>query len=260
MKIAIFTDSRGEFKGRWDKKQIFTEKITNLLKINGHEVTTMLCPFKWTSTIDFIQIIEEKIIDINTYDMIILYTGIVDFSPRPLSNFDMCYDSKGKEVNENITVTELLHSKKKIINNKKIFMKDFFGETSLNNHVNSTLGTMYMGEDTRSLISVEMNENSVIPYLRKHNKKIIYINSNYVCPDWEGDYILKNKNGRPKNIGTVKEYIDQYKEAFKYIIDLSEWSPEEIKTYTIDNMHLTFEGSEWIYNRLINMLSEMNVV
>ena len=43
----------------------------------------------------------------------------------------------------------------------------------------------------------------------------------------------------------------------KQLTNETDWSltivftDEEIKTYTVDNMHLSYEGSEWIFNKLI---------
>jgi hypothetical protein len=41
---------------------------------------------------------------------------------------------------------------------------------------------------------------------------------------------------------------------FTHVIDLLEWNDEEIKKYTVDNMHLSYEGSEWILSKLIEKL------
>ena len=116
-----------------------------------------------------------------------------------------------------------------------------------------TYNVIYQNEDTRSLISLEINEKVVLPYLKNLEKKIIYINSNNIVPNWEGNYILKNKNGRPKNINVIEEYAKQMKGCnFTHFIDLLLWSDEDIRKYTVDNMHLSYEGSEWIFNKLVS--------
>ena len=38
------------------------------------------------------------------------------------------------------------------------------------------------------------------------------------------------------------------------VIDISVWDNDNIKKYTVDNMQLTYEGSEWIYHKLINYI------
>ena len=38
---------------------------------------------------------------------------------------------------------------------------------------------------------------------------------------------------------------------FTHFIDLLLWSDEDIRKYTVDNMHLSYEGSEWILKKLL---------
>jgi len=69
-----------------------------------------------------------------------------------------------------------------------------------------------------------------------------------------GKLYIKNKLGRPKNIDIISDYSKQMQNQFTHIIDLLEWTDEEIKKYTVDNMHLSYEGSEWILSKLIEKL------
>ena len=114
-----------------------------------------------------------------------------------------------------------------------------------------------MGEKTKSLVSLEINEKIVIPYLKTLDNKLIFINSNKCIKGWEGNYILKNKNGRPSNINIIEEYSKQTIGKFENYIDLLKWDDNDIKKYTVDNMHLTFEGSEYIYNKLIDIFNKL---
>jgi hypothetical protein len=251
-KVLIFTDSRGQHKLTFKNKKIFTEKITEYLQQKDIEVDLMLCPFCWTSTIDFIQLFEEKIINEKDYDLIILYTGVVEYSPRPLTNY---YDSiNGNNLNDEINFDKLIKGKKKIYNNKLDFMKKIISHELLNDKI---YDTEYMGEKTKSLISLEINEKIIIPYLKTLGNKLIFINSNKCVKGWEGNYILKNKNGRPSNINIIEEYSKQTISKFENYIDLLKWDDNDIKKYTVDNMHLTFEGSEYIYNKLIDILNKL---
>ena len=253
-KILIFTDSRGEHKATFKDQHIFTEKITSILQDKGFVVDKMCCPFSWTSTVDFIEIVEKKIIDVDSYDKIILFTGVVEFSPRPLSNFENCYQP---EKFSEITFERLIDVKRtkgRIINNKQDFMTQFIPSKLLQQHLDSTHHVYYDGEDTRSLISLDINKQVIIPYLKKLDSKLIYINSNSIVPNWEGNYILKNKLGRPKNIHIISDYSKQMQNQFTHMVDLLEWTDEEVKKYTVDNMHLSYEGSEWILSKLIEIL------
>ena len=251
MKVLIFTDSRGQHKGTFQNKKIFTEKLYEYFTKKNISCDLMLCPFKWTSTLDFIQCVEENHLNPNIYDYIILYTGIVEYSPRPLSNFCDAYYKSNEKISFNRLI---LNRPPRIINNKRNFFKKFFGEDNLNV---KNYNIYYKGENTRSLISKDMHEKYVIPYLEKFNNKLIFINSNKIVKGWEGNYILKNPYGRPKNINIIEEYSKINCNKFKNIINLLSWSDEDIKKYTVDNMHLSYEGSEYIYNKITLMFENL---
>ena len=247
-KVLIFTDSRGQYKASFSNKNIFTKKLHQYFKNKNIQCDMMLCPFKWTSTIDFIQCIEEKHINPDIYDIIILYTGVVEYSPRPLSNF---YEAFYK-YDEKISIDRLIKNKPpRILNNKKQFFINFFG---LNNLNIMNYDIKYNEEDTRSLINLKMHELYVIPYLQRLNNKLLFINSNKIVEGWEGNYLKKNPLGRPKNINIINTFSKINKNKFKNIIDLSIWNNEDIKKYTVDNMHLTYKGSEYIYNEILKIL------
>ena len=247
-KVLIFTDSRGQYKDSFSNKNIFTEKLHQYFKNKNILCNMMLCPFGWTSTIDFIQCIEEKHINPDIYDIIILYTGVVEYSPRPLSNFYEAFCN----YNEKISIDRLMNDKPpRILNNKKQFFINFFGPNNLNI---MNYDIKYNEEDTRSLINLKMHELYVIPYLQRLNNKLLFINSNKIVEGWEGNYLKKNPLGRPKNINIINTFSKINKNKFKNIIDLSIWNNEDIKKYTVDNMHLTYKGSEYIYNEILKIL------
>lgn len=254
-KILIFTDSRGQHKEKNsfnENKIIFTEKLKiELYKLYKIKTDLMLCPFKWTSTIDFIQCIEANLINIEDYDYIILYTGVVEYSPRNISNLNECYNNS---INEEITFSKLIDKKSKIINNKLSFMEKIFSEYELKEQFDKCSVVTYKNEYTNNMVSKGMHENIVIPYLKnKLQDKLIFINSNYILEGWEGNYITINPLGRPKNINIINEYVDLNNKLFPNIIKL-DWYGDEIKKYTVDNMHLTYEGSEYIYNKIARLL------
>src|SRR3546814_6041814 len=56
-----------------------------LAKVPGIQVTSLLCPFQWTTIPDFLQILSaNETYAPSLYDHVILHAGIVDHSPRPL--------------------------------------------------------------------------------------------------------------------------------------------------------------------------------
>lgn len=217
MKALIFTDSRGQHKASFCDKQIFTEKLAAKF-----DIELMLCPYKWTTTMHFISLIESGVINLANYDKIILYTGVVEFSPRPISNFTSA------------------------ISDIKPFLERF-----LKSHLDltTTYKVDYMGEDTKSLITIKAYDEVIIPYLKNIGDKLILINTNKIVPNWEGDYLNVNPNGRPDNINIIKEYSKKTLGNFKNLINILDWNDEDVKKYTVDNMHLTYLGSEYLYKK-----------
>ena len=251
-KILIFTDSRGQHKTSFKYKKIFTEKIQDYYKSINIDTDLMVCPFQWTTTIDFIQSIEEKIINIQDYDLIILYTGIVEYSPRPLSNYRSAI--MGNNLNEQITFNRLINSnQQRIFNNKIDFINKIIDKELLDSNENYNI--FYKGENTKSIINFRINEEFIVPYLQQFDKKLIYINSNNIHPTWEGNYLQINPSGRPKNIYNTVFLNNLITKKLSNVIDISVWDNDDIKKYTVDNMHLTYEGSEWIYDKLINCIN-----
>src|SRR3954462_1844667 len=80
-RILVFTDSRGEHKKSFSDQEIFTEKFARLMRRRGYEVELMLCPFKWTTTLDLIELFERGILNVKRYEKVVLYTGVVEWSP-----------------------------------------------------------------------------------------------------------------------------------------------------------------------------------
>lgn len=142
----------------------------------------------------------------------------------------------------------------KIVNNKKYFIDKFVPAHLINEYANEVYDTKYKGEDTKSIISMKMLNDVIIPYLQKYDDKLIYINCNRIVKGWEGNYIRINPSGRPKNISIIEKYSELLVGKFSHLINLLELSDEEIQKYTVDNMHLTYEGSEYLYKQLIEII------
>lgn len=245
MKILIFTDSRGEHQLTFKNKLIFPKKIKLEIEKKGGKVDLMLCKYKWTTTLDFISEVINKKININQYNYIILYTGIVEFSPRPIDNaINDLYLGKYQGKNN------------KIINQKRLIMNYLFKENENYKNFKNTYPDLYFGKKTVSLITPEMLEKDMIPWLNKNiGNKLIYINSNKIVSGWEGNYLKINPKGRPNNIKIIEKYANICKKNLSNIIDLTTWNDNDIKKYTVDNMHLTYAGSEYIYHKLKKLIN-----
>ena len=246
-KILVFTDSRGQHKPRGGEYLIFAERLRD--EIKDTHVDLVLCPMKWTTTLDFFEYAEQ--FDISKYDWVILYTGIVEWSPRPqLSALNDLYNNLDVKNTKHWFENSIDYSQK-ITNNKKSAFDFLFGEVNIKSYLNKPFEVEYEGQPTINMYSLEMAENSVAPKLKSF-KNLVFVNSNRLLPDWEGDF----KRGRPKNINVTHEYSDIISKFFdeSRLIDLRVWNAEEIKKYTCDNMHLTKDGSDWIFNELIKKL------
>jgi hypothetical protein len=246
-KILIFTDSRGQHKPRGCTHRIFAERLSDH---PDFQVDAYLCPMKWTTTLDFLDNFSAQ--ELAKYDHVILYTGIVDWSPRKLTNArDDLYDNKRIENNENFQVNTTNYSKK-VINNKRNIFNHIFGEREMESHFGDPFSTIYEGEETINMYGISQAEEKLLPQLMEI-PNLIFINSNKFVPGWEGDY----KKDRPKNISLTEEYSRLFRDKIgkHRTIDLLAWDPEEVRKYTCDNLHLTEQGSNWIYDRILQMIS-----
>ncbi len=247
MKILVFTDSRGQHKPAGSKHLIFGERLLEELK--DDEVDLVLCPMKWTTTLDFFDYAEKN--DLISYDWIILYTGIVEWSPRPASSAYNDLYCNVNEVNKGYYTNTRDYSKK-IVNNKKQLFDNLFSEDDITHYLKNPTPTLYEGEKTINMYSLSMAKQSVIPELKKYSN-LIFISSNRILEDWDGDF----KRGRPKNISMIHEYTEEFVKKLPKdrVIDLGKWDKDDIKRYTCDNMHLTKQGSDYIFGAIMNIIS-----
>lgn len=247
-KILVFTDSRGQHKPIGSTHKIFGERLKH--DVQGVEVDLVLCPMKWTTTLDFYEYCCNH--DTSQYDWIVLYTGIVEWSPRPESSaYNDLYNNQF-EYNLDTNDLNTRDYSKKIINNKKPHFDLFFGEENIIKYLKSPMETKFCGESTINMYSLDMAKNKVIPWLKNINN-LIFINSNKILSNWNGDH----KKGRPSNMDITHKYTELFvkEKVSKDIVDISIWDQDEIKTYTCDNMHLTKLGSDYIFDKLCNIMS-----
>ena len=251
-KILIYTDSRGQHTPAGGHvHDVFARRLAQRDDI---EAEIMLCPMTWTTTLDFLDYLKERKLD--NYDHIVLYTGIVDWSPRPQqSAFDDLYNNQNLSNSKNEKLNTRDYSKK-VINNKKHSFDSLFGEDKINTYLNNAFDTEFEGSPTINMYSLEMARKHLIPKLKELDN-LIYINSNRFVYGWQGDH----KRGRPENITITEEYSELFRNELgsDKVIDLLQWSREEIQIYTCDNLHLTKEGSDWIYERLRRKILENNL-
>jgi glycosyltransferase involved in cell wall biosynthesis len=246
MKILIFTDSRGQHKPKGSTHEMFPYRIA---KEPGFEVELYLCPFKWTTTLDFLATFtRERLL---CYDAIILYTGIVDWSPRPEGSArNDLYDSQAVANEENLLLNTDNYGQK-ILNNKKVIFDQVFGEASVNRHLSEPFEQNYEGSRTVNMYSLEMAEASLIPRLVAL-PNLLFINSNRFCTDWNGDYW----KARPSNIRLTEAYSELFARSLprNQVIDLLEWQESDVRRFTCDNLHLSESGNDYIYEQIMQRL------
>lgn len=226
--------------------EVFAERLAKHPGINAEVV---LCPMKWTTTIDFLDYLQDH--PAEDYDHVILYTGIVDWSPRPLPSAINDLYNNSLPLNLDNTGLNTREYNKKVVNNKKLSFDAVFGEEEMTTYLAGSFDTEYEGQPTRNMYGLDMARDSLLPRL-KAIPNLIFINSNRFVPGWEGDFT----RGRPANIAHTEEYSQLFcnELGVDRVVNLLTWDVDEIKQYTCDNLHLTKEGSDWIYDRLIERL------
>lgn len=210
IKVLVYTDSRGQdFKKDVSYKN-YIEKLAE-----EFEVKAVICPRKWTTTIDFLEYYDS--INKNDYDLVVLQTGIVDFLPRKSSE---AY---------------------KILRMKK-FAKIIFPEIEMERYLKSSLRRRCV-EETKNIYSLEMARNYLIHRLRCI-PNLVWINSNRFMGEYGGKYFGK----KTENINLVEDYNNLFSSQILNVVDLRVWSLEEVKNFTYDGIHTNKGGSDYIYD------------
>lgn len=228
--ILVYTDSRGFLVNCFMCNK--TPKLSYIdMLSNDYNVTFQICPHKHTTIIDFLNYIHTK--NVSKYQHIILHLGIVDFSPRPISQIDLVYNKKLKVV-------------KKTFPNS-IMNPNYYEEK-------------YENENTFSLYDTFFLENTILPNMEEISRQtnLIWLGVNKVDIDWNGNYFKK----RPSNINeilkyqnSIKSYLSVKNSKIKYI-DIDSIDKFELKKHTVDNMHLSEEGFKLFYNILLKVLNK----
>jgi hypothetical protein len=246
-KIILLTDSRGVHKPAGSTHKIYAERLA---ATPGIELTSLRCPYKWTTIPDLLALLAD--FDIASFDHIILHAGIVDHSPRALTQtLTQLYnpvDITPSDVAEKL-IEARNFSQQKIVNRKKIILDSIFGEKQMRAHFKNPYQEHYEGDETISLYSLKMLEKSLVPKLQALDK-LIFIGSNNIVAGWQGDY----PKPRPDNIAVLEDYSRILCDMLPNVINLHQWSDGQVKQYTCDNLHLTGSGSDWIYKRIMEMI------
>ena len=217
--VLIYADSRGRNITAPHKTHYAGSYVHALQR--SFNVTYRLTPHSHTTLVDFLNFTNE--VDLASFDRVILHCGIVDFSPRPLSNIEKVRAAKA---------------------NLPRFDALFAANAGYHSEPWETL---YNGEPTINLYSPEYLRDEIAPALRAI-PNLTWISSNHFVSGWEGNYT----RGRPTNIEPVVQRFDAHlRAALPDTVDLSHWTPEQVRASTVDNIHLSRHGFRELASMLI---------
>lgn len=224
-RILVFTDSRGFEITKWYNRFSPWNSYIGMLCRN-YNVTFVIQPEKHTTIIDFLDYCKEH--DVVRYSKIILHCGVVDFSPRPYSDYRVVAENK----------------KPKILKN----FEESFWRVLISRECSNS---MYNGEKTLPLVDYELAQPIFTKLLELRN--LLWIPSNRVLPNWRGNYW----RDRPTDINIVWSNSSRLLASFDLdYIDCLKWTDQEIKLYTVDNIHFSSEGMKFLFNRISKSIDE----
>lgn len=221
-RIYVFTDSRGFRVDLWYcKKNPYLSYISMLSK--KYSIDYSVCKYKHTTLIDFLY--DTKDVDFGKYDKIVLHAGVVDFSPRPLSQAVSVMQKKSSRI------------------------EAVFGSDAIKYFSPCVYDMDYDGEKTASLYDLNALKRYIIPALNEISHKLIWIGVNPVLSEWQGNYARV----RPRNLNDV---ICEYQKVINDLfsgdnLNLLDWSSDDIKSLSIDNIHFSAMGMSEIGKKLL---------
>ena len=219
--ILLYTDSRGKDIVKDASFDFYSEKLAKRYAVKAY-----LCPHKWTTTMDFLELTKDWQLD--KFDHVILHLGVVDFAARPKSSL----------------LSQIYPKKKQMFN-------EIFGEAVIQQHLQQDLGVMYEGEVTHNMYSLEMCEQYLLPLLKKIDN-LIYISGNPAFTGWRGNYF----RDRPDNIAQNDTYFYLFEKHLTPHISMMHWTTEMVKEYTYDIIHVNKKGSDYIFEQIEKMLTQ----
>ncbi|QTE85281.1 hypothetical protein [Shewanella algae] len=221
-KVLLYTDSRGTEVSPFYKQKNPYYSYLKMLK--GYDVKYFFCPHKHTSILDFLDLYDKSEIEYNCY---ILHLGIVDFAPRPVSSYNDMLSKK----REFLIKKNWLH----YFENRVDYLCD------------------YNGEKTLQFMSLDFVIDVLIPELKKINN-IIYVGVNPVLKNWSGNYWRPRPESINKQLCQDQLLLDNIVNS----ISLNEWKEDDIKKYTVDNVHYNSLGLDYIGSKVKQELGKFN--
>jgi len=229
-KILIFTDSRGyEVTKAWNRKSAYASYVGKLCK--SYHVDYVICPEFSTTVIDFLYEYNQRIAQGKQYDAVIAHVGVVDFSPRPSSMLVDMMDNKSHKVASLFEEPQIA------------LLKEYHSEV---------FTELYFGKTVKNFYSEAFLAEHILPKLSAISN-LILIGCSPVLSDWRGNYW----RDRPQNMNMILDYSARCKAEIEHFIDLSTLSNEEIMKFTIDNIHLSPAGFDYVLQLILAPLNSI---
>lgn len=228
-RLLVFTDSRGyEVVAPWNRQSAYASYVGQLCK--EYHVEHVICPEFSTTVIDFLYEYQQRLNAGKQYDVVIAHVGVVDFSPRPTTMLaDMMQAKSGK-------IAALFPE----------------SEFDFEQYHQQAFADLYFGKPVKNFYSAHFLQQSVIPKLLEV-ENLILIGCSPVLTDWQGNYWRE----RPKNMEMILAYSALCQAKITHFVDYSAWTAEQIKTYTIDNIHLSQAGFDLTHKEIKRHLESM---
>jgi hypothetical protein len=220
----LYTDSRGINIPNKFFYPYYSDKLSKYINVKK-----FICPHKWTTTLDFLYMY-KKIFSKQKYNFILLHTGIVDYSPR----------SQQSLINE-------------IYPLKHIAFESVFPKKEIISHIHSDFRVEYEGDKTSNMYSLKMAKKYLTPQLKKI-KNLLWISSNKIISSWKGNYW----RDRPLNMKITEDYANLFLSELPNSLNLMNWTENEVKRYTYDNIHPNREGSNYIFEKIMSYIDNYN--
>lgn len=232
-KALYFSDSRGFLVGSYvGHKNHFRNSIVGRLnsefavnvEINKHSHTTLADLF-----------CEYSIEELNSFDLLVIHLGVVEFSPR-----------------RNVDAVAIRNDKLEKLGKVKA-TRGSVEEKVFLQALNARTAASYENYGTDSIVNADLYKK----YMEKLDSvkvPIIAITTQAVLDDWRGNYW----RARPRNMNSFLALEREFwKRVTPYVIQI----PDDeclIKKFTMDNIHPTKLGFKYLSEEVDRVVQEIN--
>lgn len=200
-KVLVYADSRAK---SFDGSVSYVDMLSD-----DFDVDNKVKPVRRTMWLDFLDFwfSEER-----NYRAAVVHLGIVDWSPKPISEIQSEYQVK------------------------KVVCDRVFGAEAMSIQLRKWFPYRFRGEHTNNLYSLEMMKDSLLPLLIKV-PRLLFVGVNSIPQKFI------DNGERPENINLVLQYSIAMESA---LWSVRTWEGEEVDVFTFDGIHPNKEGHRWL--------------